>query len=442
MALSDATMIVQLGPVRFDRTARRPWVVQKLEGWYDLSDSKTAFDERPQGHGAFTPGQDWRASAAVSIAGRFHASSMLEAAQMKAQINAMGGPGGLVPLTVTDELGQASRLVSIRRTTVDPNHTHGWFNFAIDCLAPDPRRYSPAQVVSQQLGLSPGDNLAINPSFETGVTGWSALVDGVAKAVTQGAVSAFAGSKIGLVTLTAPASTVVVKSSVTLAPSVADRVHLRVRPSTPRPLRLALTVLAGTDVLETRTTADPVQCVGASWNRLLVDLDNLPAGATRIVAAVDSTDGSPWAAGETLAVDALMVGAIDDYADGDTPGWQWSGTPGASSSVSREFLEVTNIGTAVTEPTITIAGGMPDGFTLVEVETSRQLEFTQPIPTGATTVIDARRRKIFVNGVVARGLIKHQWPTVPPGATRRYFLTVPGARTSRLMTVALAPAWW
>lgn len=425
--------------------SRGRYIVTDVEGWYSLPDSKTDFDDRPYGHGSFAPGKDWRSSIPVTIKGWYNGTSRAECLQAKSVLNAVGGRGSLVPVTILDELGQTSRSVSVRNVDIDDDHGRTWFPYAMDLLAPDPRRYGPPQQVVMPIGVFAASNQIANPSFETGIAGWNVQLDGGTVALAQSALAPDAASGTRYAEVTVPSGGAKALAAYTTAPitnSVVDHAQVRVRPTVSRDIKLTVTFQQGSGIVQNVTMLTPIYCPAGVWSTLLLEVEP-PAGADTAIIAVDSTDGPSWSAGEKLQLDAAMVGSGTQYADGDTADWGWSGTRGNSPSVSKEYLRVDNPGTADTEPTITITGGgMPDGFSLIEVETSRLLQFSKEIPDGATTVIDAARRKILVNGSPVWGLLKHQWPTVPAGTTRRYQLTVPGVRTDRTMTVTFSPAWW
>ncbi len=76
------------------------------------------------------------------------------------------------------------------------------------------------------------------------------------------------------------------------------------------------------------------------WTRLsVVAVAPLTALAVRL--DIDGGAGYiPWQVGDTLDATMAMItlgSTVWVYADGDTPGWRWTGTPGASASVGWPY---------------------------------------------------------------------------------------------------------
>jgi hypothetical protein len=82
-------------------------------------------------------------------------------------------------------------------------------------------------------------------------------------------------------------------------------------------------------------------------------------------------------------------------------------------SEATNACTVTNSGTSAASPLIEVSGDMPDGVTITDVATGRQLAYGQPV-RWQPLVLDCRSRTASVAGVdVTRGLTVRQWPTVP-----------------------------
>jgi prepilin-type N-terminal cleavage/methylation domain-containing protein len=80
------------------------------------------------------------------------------------------------------------------------------------------------------------------------------------------------------------------------------------------------------------TSSGPATTVGLNWARLNVT-DAAPASA--VAASLTFYATSTWGVGDYEDVDATMITAgstVYDYASGDSAGWAWSGTAGASTS--------------------------------------------------------------------------------------------------------------
>lgn len=75
--------------------------------------------------------------------------------------------------------------------------------------------------------------------------------------------------------------------------------------------------------------------VAGQWVRVSATF-TVPAGAYRMCFVIDFDGSTPvWQAGDTLDSTGLMVtsgSTLYNYADGNTPGWTWTGTPNASTS--------------------------------------------------------------------------------------------------------------
>ncbi|MGD7790113.1 hypothetical protein ACQCX2_17525 [Propionibacteriaceae bacterium Y1700] len=406
-----------------------------LDGWYDVAGSKSVFEGRPQAHGAFVPGPDFRSPAAPLLRGRFQGTPA-EAVAAKMQLAALAGQApGLTVLRVTDDAVTSQRMVSIRTVDVDDDHGRGRFNFAVDCLAPDPRRYGLGQELIKELPFRQGGNIAVNPSAAVDLYLWSGAVNGG----PYNPVRVFsAGSWGARVVAPTAAESVVVKNTVPLSlPVPAHTVSVLARASRVRPVRMTCTWLSSSEVFQTATT-DQVM-VGPEGHRFDLKLDPFPTGATQLVVAVDSTEAEPFTAGEWLEAQRVMVGVTTTYADGDTPGWTWTGTPGRSTSLDNEQMIITNIGTADIEPRFTLYGPMPDGFRIIEVETGRQIIYRAAI-TGSA-IVDPTEGVVLVNGLPKYGLIRYQWPKVPGGTSRRYIVDQP-TRVPISVKINWASGWW
>lgn len=134
-----------LGGITFHADTTRGWLLQGITGWTSLAESKAEIRERPQAHGAFDPGTDWRKSLAISLKVAWLGDDQQELEQAIDSLNDLGALDHPVPLSVTTTAGTRSRTVSIR--SIDPPDGHGRSNLGdipIDMIAMDPRVYSPA----------------------------------------------------------------------------------------------------------------------------------------------------------------------------------------------------------------------------------------------------------------------------------------------------------
>lgn len=120
-----------------------------FDAWYSTSDSKADVRERPAGDGAFGIDRDWRTALALPMTGRFRGAGW---PAMLASLQAAVNTGQGVTVTVSDDLGTSSRVVSVRRFTPRPMPGAKLCYFDMDLLATDPRRYGP--VLSPSTGLA------------------------------------------------------------------------------------------------------------------------------------------------------------------------------------------------------------------------------------------------------------------------------------------------
>jgi len=123
------------------------WFFRELVGWYDVTDSKSDINERPQAHGAFGVSQDWRTSAAFSAVLFYIGTDHADAVAAQNQFNRLTGGGK--PLTVTFDDGgvSTSRVSSVRNAR--PVDSRGSKNVTLETalVAPDPLRYGTTVLV-------------------------------------------------------------------------------------------------------------------------------------------------------------------------------------------------------------------------------------------------------------------------------------------------------
>lgn len=113
--------------------------------WYSLSESKSEVRERPVGDGAFGIDHDWRSALPLNLTGRVRGA---EWATQFRRLRAIVGAGVPVWVTVIDDLGQSTRIVSIRSFVPSPNPGAQYAEYQIVMVATDSRMYGPAQAVT------------------------------------------------------------------------------------------------------------------------------------------------------------------------------------------------------------------------------------------------------------------------------------------------------
>ena len=115
------------------------------------------------------------------------------------------------------------------------------------------------------------------------------------------------------------------------------------------------------------------------------------------------------------------------------------GEPGSTGrAVAR------NPGTADAYSTFSVAGGvMPGGFTVVHVESGRQIRIDRDLPAGSFVDLDSRRGTALLNGTspIPGSLTRSEWWPVPRGGSATVqFLANGAASGTPTLTVGTAPA--
>ena len=146
-------------------------VYNKLEGWYGTPEVDPSFVKRPGAPGAFAPEQTFPDEAVVSIEGTNigtpYAVSRAAALLLRENLTALYNEGRPIIMSVADDLRTTSREVMVVGVRF-PWSVHADFDFTIDMLAADPRRYG--TTVTTSTGLqSAGSGLALPYNDVTGV---------------------------------------------------------------------------------------------------------------------------------------------------------------------------------------------------------------------------------------------------------------------------------
>jgi len=118
---------------------------QFFQDWYSISDSKTEIRERPSAPGAFGIDRDWRSALPLNLNGRFRGPNW---ATMLRDLRATLSGGLPLRVTVSDDLGVSSRMVSVRRFVPAPNPGALLADFQVVLTATDPLMYGPQQSAS------------------------------------------------------------------------------------------------------------------------------------------------------------------------------------------------------------------------------------------------------------------------------------------------------
>lgn len=409
------------------------YIVNSVEGWYSLPESKTDSEDRVNEHGAFSIGMDWRASAAITIKGWYNGSQRSECLQAKSILNAIGGRGAMVPVTIIDEQGQTTRMVSIRQIDIDDDHGQTWFNYAMDLLATDPRRYSPETSVSIP---SRGGNLLANGTFDTDTSGWTVHRSGAADTtLTRKTDSPRSGTGYGSYTAAAANDLITFEAFTnTVHTAGVDSYVVWVKTSAARSAALTVTALAANNDHLVTWTQD-VDTLAGYWTRILIQTgDDLPAATSKLSVAVDFPN---VASGEVLSVDDALAST--------TPTLSYPFT----TFEDLPQVAVTNHGTADTRPVVIFTAGqdLPSGFSVVEINEDdpnnhvyRRISWNSPLNANDQITLDFNIGMALLNGAPAPGLWNTDWPLVPAGKTRIY--TINTFDGIGLMEVRSKDAWW
>jgi prepilin-type N-terminal cleavage/methylation domain-containing protein len=179
-------------------------------------------------------------------------------------------------------------------------------------------------------------NLSVNPSLEANIVGWGpnwgTSANGTVQRMTDGGQSQTAYYRmswsatptVGWGGATAPTVPVsggkTYKASVWVRISRAQTIYLFMRPNT---------WSADPDLYGVQTSVP-----ANTWTRL-TGTYTTTSGATSFSPKIERTGSGTWQSGDVLDVDALMITEGQgnySYADGETPGWVWSGAQHNSTS--------------------------------------------------------------------------------------------------------------
>lgn len=136
-------------------------VLTSLEGWYSPAGTRRSETERLWAHGSFSE-RGWREQRVISVGGHIYTDTRAAAAEMTDELSAVLADGTAGEFIVDDaNLGRRSATVYLTGApTVD---WQGGLDiiFAIDMVAPDPRKYG-VLVTSTTGAASPGGGLVFD----------------------------------------------------------------------------------------------------------------------------------------------------------------------------------------------------------------------------------------------------------------------------------------
>lgn len=150
------TITLQATGVTLVITGDRPYegcTYNRLDGWYGVQGVDVPATARENAVGAFSPTQTYPGAKAISIEGDFFGADAAAALRMKEDLAALYNEGRPLTMTVADDLRTTSRQVLA--ASVDfPWTIHREFPYALDFVAPDPRRYGPEVAVGTGLAAA------------------------------------------------------------------------------------------------------------------------------------------------------------------------------------------------------------------------------------------------------------------------------------------------
>lgn len=120
------------------------WFLGNLIGWGDAPSSKATAEARPQAHGSFGTGTNWRGARVVTVEGTYRGATMRDTVQARESIAALQGNGIPSLFTYTDaNLGPRTLngVVIVNGPTAPARLFEPFFKFSFDVLAVDPKKY-------------------------------------------------------------------------------------------------------------------------------------------------------------------------------------------------------------------------------------------------------------------------------------------------------------
>jgi len=172
-------------------------------------------------------------------------------------------------------------------------------------------------------------------------------------------------------------------------------------------------------------------------SEVLWDVDYAP-GCASFEFTVKADDPRRYGAKQTYStgVPTPGVGIADPFLD--------PVQEGAAGNLGR--VELTNTGTAPSEPKVRVTGGLSEGFEVLCVETARIVRVTRPIPDGSVIDIDMGSGAVWIDQqspLAATYVPVAEWISVAPGETCTLQFTPLGVQSGvPMMTVEFAEASW
>ena len=423
-----------------------------LDGWLGLPSAQRGINPQPGMDGGWMPTRTDRVARAITLDGWADLTGMPAGWAMIKAMERTIQPGRPAIITATEPDGVArSRTVMINAIEIDTRGLPHWLDWVIECEAADTRRYGPIQFPTPLDSATLGYNYVHNGGFRSSAAGWWGQSLGPSPLAVQRVAFAF---DLGAGQVVAPAGGTPGLGIATRVPlpsgtAPVPELSADVRTSAGRLVHFTLTWLDSQDRIVEVQKLPGRQTVAGQWTSFRHTISR-HTGATAVVLAVDGLDSGPWAAGSSLAVANVLLGKRDadqGWADGNSPGWEWTGTPNASGSRAEgmTWLLDNYAGTAPSEPRMRIQVGaspLPNGFRLGVVDSGMdRLTWPYPIPANAVVDIIPGEHIILINDQLPTSpQPRGPWPVVPPG--ERWRLVLNADQALMTATTQFATAWW
>lgn len=386
-------------------------IFSPVKGWHDKPAPEGEQRKRVAEHGVYI-GERWFPGRVVQIEGSIMAPSHDEAHRAQQRLSA-AILHRLGLMTVHDGAQALQARVMQEGEILWADETDRRHTFSCSVIAPDPRKYSTTQLrastglpttsgglVIESTTLEEAHNLVVNPSGETALGAWSgADAATVIRTQDKAKVGTWSWRLGGGVTwrsdlpVLAGGTTYTAAAFVWIPSSETASVSMRVGGN----------AVADAVVGPTITERD-------QWVRATVTFTTDADGGSPAIFPAYVATGEVWVDGFQINEGA----EADPYGDGDSPGWQWDGTPHASTSTRPEQ----DTGLVIESPGLVIFGAQTEGvaritndgnftdgspltmivrgpcppFTLRHRQTGRRISYGQPLTAGRFLLLDSDRK--------------------------------------------------
>lgn len=424
--------------------------------WYITEDSSPLMTPAPlsqyspiQGrHGVFRiPGYKDRNRMSFTI--RAHAQHGDEAARIRAELKVLAlcqDPNTLYDLYAYTPAGAFQQRVALDGDILIkpvPSHEPG-FEASIALTAPDPRRYS-ADYITQEVGLPQISttgldfkqvNLAVNPSFESGITGWTSINATLTVDTTQFSQ----GLQSLKVTATSTAAATGAVSTANITGLTAAKTY---------------TFSADVKTQSTATVVMEVNWKNAGGSAISTTTQTFASIATGAWVPIKGQHVAPALATQATIQIRQTTTPIATYVSFDNlffydnqTGLDFDTTGGLHFGVgllSSGALTLTNAGTAPSPVAITLFG--PLTTPTITTDTGAIMTYNGTLSATDFVVINPESTYVSLNSTTNRSYLVYpanfQDFVIQPGSTLRVSLSHLGASSDAgYLRTSYRPAWW